>query len=286
MNDTGDQQGVGSGDRKDTKEIAMRVAIVQIASPDDEDRAARIDRVETTLLAIEGADLIVLPELWSVGYFHFDEYESMAETLSGPTMTMCSRVAAELGAHLHIGSIVERVQGGGLRNTSILLGPDGTVVHKYSKIHVFGYQSREASLLTPGTALPVAELGFGNVVGTTCYDLRFPGLWLELSDRGAEIVIVPAAWPDARREHWRLLTSTRALEHQIFVIACNAVGEQEGMLLAGHSRVVDPWGTVLAEGGPDEEVLFVDIETEAVKRVRAEFPVIRDRITGYAALSS
>ncbi|MFL0713681.1 MAG: carbon-nitrogen family hydrolase [Microcella pacifica] len=263
----------------------MRVALVQVASPDTEGQDARILRVESTLRGMERADLIVLPELWSAGYFHFDDYDALAETMSGPTMAMCSRVAADLGVHVHIGSIVERGESGRLHNTSILLGPDGSVVHRYRKIHVFGYKSREASLLTPGTALPVAELEFGRVVGTTCYDLRFPGLWTELSDRGAEIVIVPAAWPDARLAHWRLLTSARALEHQVFVLACNAVGVQNGVPLGGHSRLVDPWGRVLAEAGAGEEILYVDIDPGHVQQVRAEFPVIQDRIARYDTLA-
>jgi predicted amidohydrolase len=264
----------------------MKVALVQVASPDAESRDERIIRIERLLRGIEGADLIVLPELWSAGYFHFGQYESLAETLDGPTVTMCSRVASDLGVHLHVGSIVERAENGQLRNTSILLDPEGRIVHQYSKIHVFGYKSLEASLLTAGTSLPVAETPFGKVTGTTCYDLRFPGLWMELSNRGVEIVIVPAAWPAARREHWRLLTSARALEHQIFVIACNTAGEQEGVALGGHSRVVDPSGVVLAEAGSGEEVLIVDIDPDQVPRVRKEFPVIGDRLAVYQNLSN
>jgi predicted amidohydrolase len=264
----------------------MKVALVQVASPDAESRDERIIRIEHLLRGIEGVDLIVLPELWSAGYFHFGQYESLAETLDGPTVSMCSRVASELGVHLHVGSIVERAENGQLRNTSILLDPEGRIVHQYSKIHVFGYKSLEASLLTAGTSLPVAETPFGKTAGTTCYDLRFPGLWMELSNRGVEIVIVPAAWPAARREHWRLLTSARALEHQIFVIACNTAGEQEGVALGGHSRVVDPSGVVLAEAGSGEEVLIVDIDPDQVARVRKEFPVIDDRLAVYENLSN
>ena len=263
----------------------MKVALVQVASPDSESRGQRIDRVEAILRGIDGAELIVLPELWSAGYFHFDEYQSLAETLTGPTVSMCSRVAAELGVYLHAGSIIEAGEDGRLSNTSILLGPDGKILHTYRKIHVFGYKSKEASLLTAGSSLPVVELPFGATAGITCYDLRFPGLWMELSTRGAEIVIVPAAWPAARREHWRLLTTARALEHQIFVIACNAAGSQEGVELGGHSRVVDPAGSVLAEAGTGESVLMVDIDPDQVKAVRTEFPVIGDRLAAYDTLA-
>ncbi|MDI2036628.1 carbon-nitrogen family hydrolase [Paenarthrobacter nitroguajacolicus] len=263
----------------------MKIALVQVASPDAETREDRIDRVEKILRSINGAELIVLPELWSAGYFHFDDYAALAETLDGPTVSMCSRVAAELGVHLHLGSIIEAGEGGQLSNTSILLGPDGSVVHTYRKIHVFGYKSKEAELLTAGTSLPVAALPFGATAGITCYDLRFPGLWMELSTRGAEIVIVPAAWPAARREHWRLLSTARALEHQIFVVACNAAGTQEGVELGGHSRVVDPAGKVIAEADAGESVLMVDIDPAQVSTVRNEFPVINDRLASYQTLT-
>jgi predicted amidohydrolase len=263
----------------------MKVALVQVASPDSETREERIDRVEAILRGVKGAELIVLPELWSAGYFHFDEYQALAETLTGPTVSMCARVAADLGVHLHLGSIIEAHEDGRLSNTSILLGPDGSVVHTYRKVHVFGYKSKEASLLTAGSSLPVVQLPFGAVAGITCYDLRFPGLWMELSTRGAEIVIVPAAWPAARREHWRLLTTARAVEHQIFVIACNAAGSQEGAELGGHSRVVDPAGKVIAEADSGEAVLMVDIDPQQVNAVRTEFPVIGDRLAAYDTLT-
>ncbi|NKX53673.1 carbon-nitrogen family hydrolase [Arthrobacter mobilis] len=264
----------------------MKVALVQVASPDGETQAERIARVEQTLRGLNGVDLIVLPELWSAGYFHFDDYASLAETMDGPTVTMCSRVARDLQAHVHLGSIVETSGNGQLKNTSILLSPEGRVIHSYSKVHVFGYQSLESKLLTPGSALPVVQTPFGRVTGTTCYDLRFPGLWMELSKRGVELVIVPAAWPAARREHWRLLTSARALEHQIFVLACNAVGEQAGVTLGGHSRVVDPSGVVLAEAGDEEEVLIVDIDPDQVRATREEFPVLADRLPAYDHLTN
>jgi predicted amidohydrolase len=108
---------------------------------------------------------------------------------------------------------------------------------------------------------------------------------MELSTRGAEIVIVPAAWPAARREHWRLLTTARALEHQIFVVACNAAGVQEGVELGGHSRVVDPAGNVLAEADAGESVLMVDIDPQQVGIVRNEFPVLNDRLASYETLT-
>ncbi|MHC6222862.1 carbon-nitrogen family hydrolase [Arthrobacter sp. MMS24-S77] len=269
----------------------MDIALVQLSSPDNETQSQRIERAEAILREQRGADLIVLPELWSAGYFHFEQYPELSETVDGSTVAMCSAVAKELGTYVHVGSIVERVEGGApggspmLRNTSVLVDPQGKVAHRYSKLHVFGYKSLEADLLTPGVSLPVADTPFGRMAGTTCYDLRFPGLWSELSVRGAEIVVVPAAWPAARREHWKLLTSARAVEHQVFVLACNAAGIQDGVELGGASRIVDPAGRLVAEAGASEEVLRASIDPSLVQTTRSEFPVIADRLADYSGLA-
>lgn len=262
----------------------MKVALLQVASPDLESREDRLVRVEELIRAQKGVDLVVLPELWSVGYFAFDRYAELAEALDGPTVSMCAKVAAETGMFIHVGSIVERGDAAQLKNTSILLDDTGAIVQTYSKIHVFGYKSLESKLLTPGDTLTVSPTSLGRIASTTCYDLRFPGLWLEVSARGAEIAIVPAAWPAARREHWRLLTSARAVEHQLMVIACNAAGTQHGTVLGGHSRVVGPSGNVIAEAGHEEQVLVVDVDLAQISRVRTEFPVIADRLGDYTRL--
>lgn len=258
-----------------------RVALVQVASPDDETREERISRVEQLLRsrAGEGIELFVLPELWAAGYLAFKHYEELAEALDGPTVSMCRRVAQELGAWVHAGSFIERDEDGSLHNTAVLVDAEGRIAQIYRKIHVFGYQSREAQLLTPGTTLSVIDSPLGPLASTTCYDLRFPGLWLEMGARGAEVAVVPAAWPAARREHFTLFTEARAVEHQIWVIAVNACGVQGRTELGGCSRVVDPWGRVLVECSPsEEEIAVVDLDHDLVAEVRAEFPVLGDRL--------
>jgi predicted amidohydrolase len=232
-----------------------------------------------------GADLVVLPELWDVGYFAFDRYDAEAQPLDGPTVSMLAPLARELGCHIHAGSVVERTTEGALRNTAVVIDPTGSVVLTYSKIHVFGYQSLESRLLQPGDEVRTAGTPYGRVGTTTCYDLRFPELWRGLVDVGAEIVVVPAAWPAARREHWRLLTSARAVEEQVIVIACNAVGRQGEVELAGHSRVVGPWGEVLLEAADDEGIYYCDLDPGVVAATRTEFPVLGDRLSSYDDLA-
>ncbi|MGI5170927.1 carbon-nitrogen family hydrolase [Spirillospora sp. CA-253888] len=255
----------------------MRVALLQVASPPGEGVEERRDRVGRMVSGARGADLVVLPELWAAGYFAFDAYEERAEPLEGPTVRAARAWARELGAHVHLGSLIERAEDGRLHNTAVLIAPDGTIVHTYRKVHVFGYASLEAELLTPGDEVTVADTALGRFGATTCYDLRFPELWRELVDLGARAVVVPAAWPAARREHWRLFTSCRAVEQQVLLIACNAVGVQNGVELAGRSRVVDAWGNVLAEAGTEEGLTFCDTDVSTVDAVRRDFPVLADR---------
>lgn len=262
-----------------------RVALVQLASPNTETRDERIARVEGLLRqrADEGIELFVLPELWAAGYLAFKHYEDLAEPIDGPTVSMARRVARDLGVWVHAGSFIERDAEGRLHNTAVMVDPAGEIAQSYRKIHVFGYQSLEAQLLSPGTSLSVVDGPMGPTASTTCYDLRFPGLWLELGQRGAKTAIVPAAWPAARRDHFKLFTEARAVEHQLWVIAVNACGTQGGTELGGCSRVVDPWGRIIVECSPsDEEIAVVDLDPALVDTVRTEFPVLGDRLPGDA----
>jgi predicted amidohydrolase len=255
----------------------VKIALVQVASPEGEPVAERIARVGATVSRLAGNDLIVLPELWAPGYFAFDRYADLAEALDGPLLGEIAGWARRLGTHLHAGSVLERDAEGRLYNTAVLLGPDGDLLLDYRKVHVFGYQSQEATLLSPGARADVAETPLGTVGMTTCYDLRFPELYRVLVDRGAQLVVVPAAWPAARLEHWRLFTRARAVENQVFLLACNAAGTQAGVRLGGHSVVVDPWGRVVAEAGDDEEVLLAELDLQTLTDIRTEFPVLDDR---------
>lgn len=259
----------------------MRVAMMQVASPTAEstvERVARVGRAIDREKALRGIDLLVLPELWNVGYFAFDEYAARAEDLTdGVTLTAGRNWAARLAAHVHLGSIVEIDRDGDLHNTSVVIGPDGSIENTYRKVHTFGYGSREATLIKPGDVVSTSDVAGLTTGITTCYDLRFPELYRSLVDQGAEQVVVCAAWPEARLAHWRLFTSVRAVEQQVHLVACNAVGDQGGVVLGGHSRIVDPTGDVVVEAGQDEGFTYADLDITLPQRVRAEFPALADR---------
>jgi len=264
----------------------LRIACLQLGYPPGEPKTERVPRVVGLIAeAAVGADLVVLPELWSTGYFSFDRYAAEAELLQGQTITTLRQTASRHRIHLMAGTFVER-HDQSLSNCAVLIGPDGNIMHTYRKVHLFGYESQESRLLTPGDDVTVVPTVMGTVGTTTCYDLRFPELYRLLVDQGARLIIVPAAWPAARLEHWQLLLRARALENQVVVVACNGAGPQEQTELAGHSMVVGPWGQIVAEAGGEEQILRAELDLAEVERVRMDFPVLDHRRIRVESLGS
>ncbi|MFD9004871.1 carbon-nitrogen family hydrolase [Streptomyces sp. NPDC059582] len=259
----------------------MRASLIQITVDEGESVASRRARVAALVRDQAGvADLVMLPELWTTGAFAYERFADEAEPLEGPTYEAMAKAASDAGVWLHAGSIPERDPEGPLYNTSLLFSPSGDLAAAYRKIHRFGFDQGEAVLMGAGTELVTARLS-GTTVGlATCYDLRFPELFRGLVDAGAEVLLLPAGWPERRRAHWTLLARARAVENQAFVLACGTAGTHAGVPQAGHSIVVDPWGEVLAESGPDEEILTVEFDPAEVATTREKFPALKDRVLG------
>ncbi|WP_435187519.1 carbon-nitrogen family hydrolase [Streptomyces sp. bgisy126] len=258
----------------------MRASLIQIAVDPDEPVDARRARAARLVREESGhADLVVLPELWTVGAFASDLFAAESEPLNGPTHRAMAEAARDAGVWLHAGSFVE-TEAGALYNTSLVLSPDGELAASYRKIHRFGFDEGEAVLMAAGEDLVTVDLPHLTVGVGTCYDLRFPELFRGLVDAGAQAFVVPAGWPARRRGHWTLLARARAVENQAYVLACGTAGTHAGVEQAGHSIVVDPWGEVLAEAGPGEEVLRVELDPGRVATTREDFPALKDRVLG------
>ncbi|MEU8618196.1 carbon-nitrogen family hydrolase [Streptomyces sp. NPDC048623] len=258
----------------------MRASLLQIAVDSDESVENRRERVAALVRAERGAaDLVVLPELWPMGAFAYEAFAAEAEPLKGPTYEAMSAAARDAGVWLHAGSIVEAAAGA-LYNTSLVFSPDGELAASYRKIHRFGFDKGEAVLMAAGEDLVTVDLPRLTAGVATCYDLRFPELFRGLVDAGAQAFVIPAGWPARRRAHWTLLTQARAVENQAYVLACGTAGTHAGVEQAGHSIVVDPWGEVLAEAGPGEEILRVEIDPAKVTETREQFPALKDRVLG------
>jgi predicted amidohydrolase len=255
----------------------IKVACIQLSATRPASKSDRLKHALSMMNDPDSADLILLPELWAIGYFQFDRYVREAESLVGPTYEAVARMARELRTYILAGSIVERDSQGKLYNTSFLIDQDGTIVHVYRKIHVFGYESKETQLLTAGDSVRVSPTALGKISVSTCYDLRFPELYRLMTAQEVEIILVPSAWPRARLHHWELLTRVRALENQAFLVACNGAGNDQGTRLAGNSMIVDPWGDVVARAGCDEEILVGKLDLRLLNKVRDDFPALADR---------
>ena len=254
----------------------MRIASIQL-SVVEESKEKALDHASEMIRRCRGADLILLPELWNIGFMSFDRYRSEAETQEGPTLTLLRALARELSCHLHTGSFVER-RGDQFYNSSFLLDPTGETLGCYQKIHLFTYQSEEAEILTPGTSITVIPTAFGKVGLATCYDLRFPEFFRKMLDQGAEFFLIASAWPYPRLEHWLLLNRTRALENLSYLISSNSAGINRGIRYVGHSQVVDPTGQIIAGSGDEECIVWAEVNRDVVLRARAEFPALRDRV--------
>ena len=247
----------------------MQVVLVQEAS--SLDPVQNRDRLVAAVP--EGADLVVFPEAWARDFGEpGSDLGAVAEPLDGPFVTEVERLAAERGTTV-IAGLFER--GDTTPYNTVVVR--GGVHADYRKIHLydsFGY--RESDVLAPGPWEPLTvEIG-GTTVGVmTCYDLRFPELARALVDRGAEVLVVPAAWVAGPRkiDHWTTLLRARAIENTVFVVG---VG-QPGPRYTGHSMVVGPLGDVLVEGGAEAVTLRATLDLAAVAEARRTNPSLANR---------
>lgn len=253
----------------------MRVASIQLAIVNGGKRA-NLEHAAKQVQRVSDVDLIILPELWNIGFMSFDRYTDEAEGREGPTMDLLRQMAVENNCYIHTGSFVER-EDDCYYNSSYLLSPQGEILANYRKVHLFGYESLETQILSPGEQVTVVETPLGTIGMATCYDLRFPEFFRCMVDLGAEIFTVCSAWPYPRLEHWLMLNRVRAIENQAFLVSANSVGRNQESTFVGHSMIVNPWGVIMASGGDQEVSLVVDVDIDEVSKARRQFPALIDR---------
>lgn len=197
-----------------------------------------------------------------------------------PSLARFRELARRLGIHLHIGSMAIKLGDDSVANRSFLIGPDGGIAARYDKIHMFdvdlagGESYRESRLYRPGSEARVADMPFGRLGMTICYDVRFPHLYRSLAQAGASLMAIPAAFTRTTGEaHWHVLVRARAIETGSYVIAAAQGGRHEdGRETYGHSMIVDPWGRVMAEAGTDPGFILATVDPAESATARARIP--------------
>jgi deaminated glutathione amidase len=235
--------------------------------------------------AAQGADYVLTPEVSNMIQSNRQAmFENLAAEEDDLSLKAYRALAAELKIHLHIGSLALRASPERAVNRSFLIGPDGTVIASYDKIHMFdidlpgGESYRESANYQPGETAVIADLPWGRIGLTICYDVRFPALYRALAESGASFLTVPSAFTVRTGEaHWHTLLRARAIENGCFVFAAAQAGTHESKRQSyGHSLIVDPWGTILAEGSATETGVFLaKIDPAKVETARKTVPSLQ-----------
>jgi len=240
------------------------------------DSAANLETVArlAAAAAAEQADILVLPELWSTGY-DLENAGSHATGIASGIFRSAAELAAQHSIHL-LGSCLSLISDNSYGNTAVLFDDQGASIGAYSKGHLFGLMA-EQNYLTAGDKLALLDTKWGKVGLAVCYDLRFPELFRAYALGGAKIVFLPSEWPHPRMRHWRTLLRARAIENQMFIVACNRVGSSRGFDFFGHSCIIDPWGETVVEGGEGAALIVAQINVPDVEATRSKMPVLSDR---------
>lgn len=266
------------------KVASFRAGLVQMCSGRDVERNVHDASLLVRDAARGGAQYVQTPEVTT---FMDNEGARLFEVI-GPEegnrhLAQFLSLARELSIWLHIGSMAVLAKPGKAANRSFLISPDGVVTARYDKIHMFdvdlpgGESYRESSNYEPGQEAVIADLPWGGLGMTICYDLRFPQLYRALAKGGARFIAVPAAFTRLTGDaHWHTLLRARAIETQCFVFAAAQGGRHEhGRETFGHSLIISPWGQILAEGGIQPSVILADIQCSLVDDVRGRVPSLR-----------
>jgi predicted amidohydrolase len=228
-----------------------------------------------------GADYVLTPEMTNILAAKREQlFAKIVAEEQDATLATLREVARKLAIYIHIGSLAIKASPEKAANRSFLINRRGEVVARYDKIHMFdvdlagGESYRESNTYRPGELAMIADLPWGRLGLTVCYDLRFPALYRALAEAGASFLAIPSAFTRQTGEaHWHVLQRARAIENGCFVLAAAQGGEHEnGRETYGHSLVVDPWGRILAEGGTEPGVVMAQIDPSEVVAARSRIP--------------
>lgn len=252
----------------------MKVACVQmdIAFGDPELNFQRVSEYLKEA-AENGAETIVLPEMWNTGYA-LTELEELADS-NNRTLDFLKEFAGNHEVNI-VGGSVSTKKEDGFYNTMYVIDKSGKLISEYDKAHRFGLMDEHIHL-EEGQALGIFELEGVKCGGVICYDIRFPEWIRTQALNGAKVIFVPAEWPAARIDHWRILLQARAIENQCFIVAVNRIGSDPKNEFGGSSMIIAPWGEVRLDMAQEEGIGYAEIDLGEVEEVRKRIPVFEDR---------
>ncbi|HVR83355.1 MAG TPA: carbon-nitrogen family hydrolase [Planctomycetota bacterium] len=244
-----------------------------------EDKAANHARVRDLVAAakLPEGTLVVLPEMFATGFSM--NVAGIAESPGGPTESFLASLAQDFGVFV-CGGVVQRAADGRGLNQAVTFAPDRGLVARYSKIHPFSYGG-ETQHYAPGTEVITYRVRTVPISPFVCYDLRFPEIFRSAAKKGAQLLTVIANWPQPREAHWLTLLKARAIENQAFVVGVNRCGRDPKLAYSGRGQIVDPRGTVLADGGDGEGVFGADLDMAGLISYRKDFPALQDMRSGW-----
>ena len=263
----------------------IHIASVQLAQKATKEATYAHIRALVDAIPDGAADLIMLPEMWN-GPYEAKRFPSFAEVEGGPSWQFLSALAKEKRVYLCGGSIAER-EDERVYNTSYVFDPQGRMVAKHRKMHLFdidvagGQRFFESETLSAGSLVTVFDTPFCKMGLCICYDFRFPELSRLMVDAGAEVILVPAAFNmTTGPAHWELLFRSRAVDHQVYTVGTAPARDPNASYQSwGHSIVCSPWGDVLMQMDAAEDVRITTLDLSRLQQVRRELPLLKQRRT-------
>jgi deaminated glutathione amidase len=231
-----------------------------------------------------GAEYVLTPEMTNILAAKREQlFAVVVEEETDASLAAMRTIARKLGIYVHVGSLAIKLSHDRAANRSFLIDPKGDIAARYDKIHMFdvdladGESYRESRNYRPGELAVLADLPWGRLGLTVCYDLRFPALYRALAEAGATMLAIPSAFTKQTGEaHWHVLMRARAIENGCFVFAAAQAGKHEnGRETFGHSLIVDPWGRIIAEGGTEPGVVMAEIDPAQVTNARSRIPSLQ-----------
>jgi deaminated glutathione amidase len=231
-----------------------------------------------------GAEYVLTPEMTNILAAKREQlFAVVVEEEADASLAAMRTIARKLGIYVHVGSLAIKLSHDRAANRSFLIDPKGDIAARYDKIHMFdvdladGESYRESRNYRPGELAVLADLPWGRLGLTVCYDLRFPALYRALAEAGATMLAIPSAFTKQTGEaHWHVLMRARAIENGCFVFAAAQAGKHEnGRETFGHSLIVDPWGRIIAEGGIEPGVVMAEIDPAQVTNARSRIPSLQ-----------